>query len=140
MLQDFKDFAFKGNMIDMAVGIIIGGAFGLTIKSLVGNILMPLITGLIKLPDFKQLFHALDGKEYATLEALDKAGAPAVKYGVFINDVINLLIIAFSLFIMVRYVVNAMKKKQEEEPEAPPEPSKEEVLLGEIRDVLKAKG
>ena len=110
----------------------------MTVKSLVANVLMPLITGLIKLPDFKQLFHALDGKEYATLEALEKAGTPAVKYGVFINDVINLLIIAFSLFMMVRYVVNAMKKKEEPAPEKPPEPTKEETLLTEIRDLLKA--
>lgn len=137
MWKEFKEFAFKGNMIDMAVGIIIGGAFGLLVKSLVTNILTPTISGIFKVPDFKEMFVALDGNEYASLEALDKAGAPAIKYGVFINDFVNLMIVAFSLFIMVRFVVSSLRKKEVEAP--PPEPPKQEVLLEEIRDLLKAK-
>lgn len=136
MWKQFKEFAFKGNMIDMAVGIIIGGAFGLLIKSLVKNVITPAISGIFSVPDFSQMFIPLDGKEYATLAALDEAGAAAIKYGVFINDFINLLIIAFSLFLMVHYVVNAVKKKEEEAPPAPP--PKQEVLLEEIRDALRA--
>lgn len=137
MWKQFKEFAFKGNMIDMAVGIIIGGAFGLLVKSLVDNILMPAISGLIKVPDFKHLFVPLDGKTYESIEALTKAGAPAIKYGVFINDFINLMIVAFSLFIVVNYVVKAVSKK--EEAVAPPPPSKEELLLEEIRDALRSR-
>lgn len=135
MWNQFKEFAFKGNMIDMAVGIIIGGAFGLTVKSLVDNVITPLISGVLKAPDFGQMFIALDGKEYESLDALNKAGAPAIKYGVFINDFVNLMIVAFSLFIMVHYVLNAIKKKEEAAP--PPPPPKQEVLLEEIRDLLR---
>lgn len=135
MWNQFKEFAFKGNMIDMAVGIIIGGAFGLTVKSLVDNVITPLISGVLKAPDFGQMFIALDGKDYESLDALNKAGAPAIKYGVFINDFVNLMIVAFSLFIMVHYVLNAIKKKEEAAP--PPPPPKQEVLLEEIRDLLR---
>lgn len=135
MWKQFKEFAFKGNMIDMAVGIIIGGAFGLTVKSLVDNVITPLISGVLKAPDFGQMFIALDGKDYESLDALNKAGAPAIKYGVFINDFVNLMIVAFSLFIMVHYVLNAIKKKEEAAP--PPPPPKQEVLLEEIRDLLR---
>lgn len=135
MWKQFKEFAFKGNMIDMAVGIIIGGAFGLLVKSLVSNVIMPIIAGIIKVPDFSQMFYALDGKTYETLAALDKAGAPAIKYGVFINDFINLMIVSFALFIMVHYVVNAVKRKEEAAP--PPPPPKEQMLLEEIRDLLR---
>ncbi len=135
MWNQFKEFAFKGNMIDMAVGIIIGGAFGLTVKSLVDNVITPLISGVLKAPDFGQMFIALDGKDYESLDALNKAGAPAIKYGVFINDFVNLMIVAFSLFIMVHYVLNAIKKKEEAAP--PPPAPKQEVLLEEIRDLLR---
>jgi large conductance mechanosensitive channel len=134
MWKQFREFAFKGNMIDMAVGIIIGGAFGLLVKSFVTNIVMPVIAGVIRLPDFSQMFFPLDGKAYASLEALDKAGAPAIRYGVFVNDLLNLLTVAFALFIMVHYVVNAVTKKEEAAP--PPPPTKEEALLEEIRDIL----
>lgn len=137
MVKEFKDFAFKGNMLDMAVGIIIGGAFGLVVKSLVDNILMPAVSGVFKVPDFSNLFVALDGNEYETLEALNAAGAPAVKYGTFINDVINLLIVAFALFVMITYVVKAMRKKEIAAP--PASPPKQELLLEEIRDLLKVK-
>lgn len=136
MLKEFKEFAFKGNMIDMAVGIILGGAFGLAVKSLVDNILMPLIGGMLNLPDFSQMYHAWDGKTYESLEKAREA-TTVVAYGTFISNVINLLIVAFALFIGVKYVVNAAKKKEEAKPAAPP---KQEVLLEEIRDLLKEKG
>lgn len=137
MLKAFREFAFKGNMIDMAVGIIVGGAFGLVVKSLVDNILMPAVSGIFKVPDFSNLFVPLDGNDYETLETLTTAGAPAIKYGVFVNDFINLMIVAFSLFLMVHYVVRSLKKKEEAAP--PPPPPRQEVLLEEIRDLLKAR-
>ena len=136
MLKEFKEFAFKGNMVDMAVGIIIGGAFGLVVKSLVDNIVMPLIAGIFKLPDFSQMYFAFGGKEYESLEKAQEATA-VVAYGTFINNLINLLIVAFALFIAVKYVMGAVKKKEEAEEAAPPEPPKQEVLLEEIRDLLK---
>ena len=134
MLKDFKEFLIKGNAFDMAVGIILGGAFGLVVKSLVDNIITPLIAGIFKLPDFSQLYYAMDGASYESLEAAQKAGA-TVAHGVFINNVINLVIIGFALFVMVKYIEKATKKKEEEAPA--PEPDKQEVLLREIRDLLK---
>lgn len=131
MLKDFKDFLIKGNAFDMAVGIILGGAFGLVVKSLVDNIIMPVIGGLLKLPDFSQMFHAMNGKAYDTLE-LAQAGGATVAYGLFINNAINLVIIGGAMFIMVKYIEKA-SKKEEEVAETPAN----EVLLGEIRDLLK---
>ncbi|MBT8045158.1 MAG: large conductance mechanosensitive channel protein MscL [Verrucomicrobiae bacterium] len=136
MLKDFKEFLIKGNAFDMAVGIILGGAFGLVVKSLVSNIIMPLIAGILKMPDFSQWFYAMDGKEYESLEAAQKAGA-TVAQGVFVNNVINLVIVGLALFIMVKYMEKAAKKKEEEEEEKPADPPKQEVLLEEIRDLLK---
>ena len=118
----------------MAVGIILGGAFGLVVKSLVSNIITPLIAGLFNLPDFSEMHYAMDGKTYESLEVAQKAG-PTIAHGVFINNTINLIIIGFALFIMVKYVEKAVKKKEEEKPA--PEPPKQEVLLEEIRDLLK---
>lgn len=118
----------------MAVGIIIGGAFGLMIKSFVDNIMMPLVAGVFKLPDFSTLFRTLDGKTYESIEKAREAGASVIAYGSFMNDFINLIIIAFSLFLIVKYVANAVKKKEEAEPEKP-DPQIE--LLTEIRDSLK---
>lgn len=134
MWSQFKEFAFKGNMIDMAVGIIIGGAFGLVVKSLVDNIITPAISGIFKVPDFSHLFIPLDGNDYASLDALNQSGAAAIKYGVFINDFLNLMIVAFALFITVHYVVSAVRKKEAAAPVAPP---KSETLLEEIRDLLR---
>jgi len=134
MLKDFKEFIIKGNAFDMAVGIILGGAFGLVVKSLVDNIVMPVIGGICNLPDFSQMYHAMDGGTHASLEAAQKAG-PTVAYGLFINNTINLIIVGFALFVMVKYIEKATKKKEEEAPA--PEPDKQEVLLEEIRDLLK---
>ncbi|QQR91228.1 MAG: large conductance mechanosensitive channel protein MscL [Myxococcales bacterium] len=133
MLKEFKEFALKGNVVDMAVGIIIGGAFGKIVSSLVQDVIMPpigLITGGV---NFSQLFFNLDGKSYESLDAAIKAGAPIVKYGAFINTVIDFTIIAFVIFIVIKQM-NRFKKKEEA---APAEPPKQEVLLAEIRDLLK---
>ena len=134
MLKDFKAFIIKGNAFDMAVGMILGVAFGLVVKSLVDNIIMPVIGGLFKLPDFSQLYHSMNGKAYETLE-LAQAGGPTVAYGLFINNVINLLIVGMAMFIMVKYIEKATKKEEEAAP-APVTPNNE-VLLAEIRDLLK---
>lgn len=120
----------------MAVGIILGGAFGLVVKSLVDNIMMPIIGGIFKLPDFSQMFYAMDGKAYDTLELSQKAG-PTLAYGVFINNTINLVIVGLALFVMVKYIEKATKKKEAEVEAKPADPPKQEVLLEEIRDLLK---
>jgi large conductance mechanosensitive channel len=136
MFDEFKKFALKGNVMDMAVGIIIGGAFGKIISSFVGDVLMPPIGMLMGGVDFTTLYYSLNGETYATLEAAIEAGAPLIRYGSFIQTVIDFLIIAFSIFMMVR-TMNRMKAKEEAAPAAPPKPSSQEVLLGEIRDLLK---
>jgi len=116
MLNEFKQFLIKGNMVDMAVGFIFGGAFATVVKSLVSNVIMPPVGMLMGGVDFSQLFIALDGKEYATMEALDKAGAPAIKYGQFINDTISFLILGFVMFMGIK----AYNKLKAEEPEEAP--------------------
>jgi len=113
MLNEFKAFLIKGNMIDMAVGFIFGAAFATLVKSLVANVIMPPVGMLLGGVDFSQLFVALDGKEYATMEALDKAAAPAIKYGLFINDTISFIILGFVMFMGIR----AYNKLKAEEPE-----------------------
>ena len=102
--EDFKKFAMRGNVIDMAVGVIIGGAFGKIVGSLVNDIIMPPIGMAMGKIDFKNLFISLNGKEYATLEAAKKAGAPVLAYGSFINTVIDFLILAFVIFMMVKQI------------------------------------
>lgn len=119
MLEEFKKFLIKGNMIDMAVGFIFGAAFATLVKSLVTNIIMPPIGLLLGRVDFSQLFIALDGKSYESMAALDKAGAPAIKYGVFVNDTISFLILGFVMFMMIKAYA---KIKHEDEP-APAEPT-----------------
>ena len=114
MLKEFKDFLIKGNMVDMAVGFIFGAAFATLVKSLVANVIMPPVGMLLGGVDFSQLFIALDGKAYSTMEALDKAGAPAIKYGIFINDTISFIILGFVMFMGIK----AYNKLQAEEPEA----------------------
>ena len=132
-IQDFKAFALKGNVVDMAVGVIIGGAFGKIVTSLVNDILMPVIgmaTGGI---DFTQL-------KYVIKEAEGEAEAVTLNYGQFIQDVVDFLIIAFCIFLMVKGIAALSRKKEEEkaaEPAPAPEPSAEEKLLTEIRDLLK---
>ena len=102
MLAEFKKFLIKGNMVDMAVGFIFGGAFATIVKSMVANIIMPPVGLLMGGVDFSQLFIALDGNSYATLDALDKAGAPAIKLGLFVNDAISFVILGFVMFMMIK--------------------------------------
>ncbi len=104
MLKEFKAFAMRGNVLDLAVGVIIGAAFGAVVTSLVGDILMPPLGMLMGGLDFKDKFFALDGNTYANLAELKKAGAPAIAYGAFINTVVNFLIVAFAIFLLVKQV------------------------------------
>jgi len=120
MLEEFKKFLIKGNMVDMAVGFIFGAAFATLVKSLVANIIMPPVGMLLGKVDFSKLFIALDGKTYETMAALDKAGAPAIKYGVFINDTVSFVILGFVMFMFIK-AYNKLKTKEEEAPE--PEPT-----------------
>jgi len=138
MLKEFKEFIAKGNVMDMAVGIIIGAAFTAIVTSLVGDILMPVIGMITAGIDFGDLFFTLDGVAYATLAAAEEAGATVIKYGAFINALINFLIVAFVVFMLVKGV-NNLKRAEEEAPAEPPAPPKSEVLLEEIRDALKKK-
>jgi len=110
--EEFKKFLLKGNVVDMAVGFIFGAAFATLVKSLVANVIMPPIGLLMGRVDFSQLFIALDGKEYATLEALDKAGAPAIKIGVFMNDMISFLILGTVMFMIIK-AYNKLDQKEE---------------------------
>jgi len=138
MLKEFKEFAMRGNVMDMAVGIVIGGAFGKIVTSLVNDVIMPPIGLLLGNVDFGNLFVNLGGGDYATLADAESAGAPLIKYGTFINTVLDFLIVAFSIFLVIR-ALNRLKRKQEAAPApAPPAPSTEEKLLGEIRDLLKS--
>ena len=138
MIKEFREFAVKGNAIDLAVGVVIGAAFGSIVGSLVKDIIMPPIGYISGGIDFSNYFVNLSGGEYATLKAATDAGAATINVGVFINTVINFLIVAVAIFLMVKGI-NRMRRKEEEAPAAPPPPSKEEVLLTEIRDLLKAK-
>jgi len=129
IVSEFKEFAVKGNMVDLAVGVIIGGAFGKIVASLVENVLMPPI-GML-----------LGGVDFSSLAITLKAGAGEVKpvmlkYGLFLNSMVDFLIIAFVLFMVIKGI-NAMKRKKEEAPAAPAPPPAQEVLLTEIRDLLK---
>ena len=129
MLSEFKDFAMRGNVVDMAVGVVIGGAFGKIVTSFTNDILLPpigLATGGV---DFSNLSLTLK-------EAAGETAAVTMNYGVFINTIIDFLIIAFAIFLVVK-AMNAAMAEEEEAPAAPPEPSKEEVLLTEIRDALR---
>lgn len=138
MLEEFKKFAMRGNVVDMAVGIVIGAAFGKIVTSLVNDLVMPPIGLLMGNVDFSNLFVNLGGGEFETLAAAEAAGAPIIKYGMFINTVLDFVIVAFAIFMVIK-AMNKMKKQEEEKPAAPPEPSAEVKLLTEIRDSLKAR-
>lgn len=131
MVSEFKQFAMRGNVVDMAVGIVMGGAFGKIVSSFVADVLMPPIGIVLGGVDFSDLA--------VTLQAASEGSeAVMLRYGVFIQTVVDFLIIAFAIFLVVK-AMNSMKKKEEEAPAAPPKPSKEEELLTEIRDALKAR-
>ncbi len=112
MLKEFKEFALKGNMIDLAVGVIVGGAFNALVTSLVDNVIMPLISVIVGRIDFNNWFLALDGKHYATLAEAQKAGAATLNYGTFISGLINFIIMAFVVFLFVK-AINTLRKKNE---------------------------
>src|SRR5437764_14884967 len=136
MWREFRDFAMRGNVIDLAVGIIIGAAFTTIVNSLVNDLLMPPLGLLIGGVDFTNFFMTLKGGSHPTLETAKAAGAVTMNYGLFINALIRLVIVAFAIFILVKQI-NRLKHEEPAEPAPPPEPSRQEVLLGEIRDLLK---
>ncbi len=139
MLKEFKEFAMRGNVLDMAVGIIIGAAFGKIVSSFVKDVLMPPIGMLLGNVDFTNLFITLKknaGETFSTLAEAQDAGAVTINYGAWINTVIDFLIVAFVIFLLIRQV-NRFKKKEEAKPAPRPEPPKQELLLAEIRDLLK---
>ncbi len=136
MLKEFRDFAMRGNVLDLAVGIIIGAAFTSVVNSLVNDIIMPPIGYIMNGIDFSNFFVVLKGEEYASLKAAKDAGAVTVNYGVFLNAIINFLIVAFAVFILVKQV-NRFRKQEAAAPAAPPAPTTSEKLLTEIRDLLR---
>ena len=129
LAEDFKKFAMRGNVMDMAVGVIIGGAFGKIVTSVVNDIVMPPVGMLLGNVDFSNLFISLNGKEYATLDAAKKAGAPVLAYGSFMNTVIDFLILAFIIFMMIRHI-----NKLTPEPAPKPEPRVCPYCKSEIAD------
>lgn len=139
MLQEFKEFALRGNVVDMAVGIVIGAAFSTIVKSLVDDIIMPpvgVITGGV---DFSSLFITLGPGSYDSLAQAREAGAATLNIGVFINNVISFVIVAIVLFLVIK-AMNQLRRKQEEEPAKEPPPSQEVQLLQQIRDALVKRG
>jgi len=131
MMKEFKEFAIQGNVVDVAVGIVIGAAFGKIVSSFVGDVIMPPVGVLLGGVDFSRLV-------FTVKEAVGAAPAVVISYGKFIQTLIDFTIIAFAIFMTVRSI-NSLKKKQQEAPQAPPAPPKEELLLAEIRDLLKAR-
>jgi large conductance mechanosensitive channel len=129
MIKEFKTFAMRGNVVDLAVGIIIGAAFGKIVSSLVSDVLMPPIGMLVGGLDFSQFAITLK-------QAADGAPAVVIRYGVFLNPILDFIIVAFAIFLLIR-AINTMKKKEAEAPAPPPAPTPSESLLAEIRDLLK---
>lgn len=138
MIQDFKKFILRGNVLDLAVAVIIGGAFNKIVTSLVNDLLMPPIGYLMGGVDFSNLFLTLDGRTFDTLAAAEEAGVALIKYGMFINTVIDFLIIAATIFVVIK-AFEKMQKKEVAAPAEKPKPCAQEVLLTEIRDLLKKK-
>ena len=138
LFGEFKEFVKRGNVIDMAIGVVIGGAFGAIVTSLVNDIIMPLVSLATGGIDFTNWFVSLDGNKYETLEAAQTARAATLNYGNLIAVIVNFLIVAFCIFLVVKAMNKFMKKKEEEKEEAPAK-SDEVVLLEEIRDLMKRK-
>lgn len=141
-LQDFKEFALKGNVIDMAVGVIVGGAFGKIVSSLVNDILMPVISLCTGGSGYENMKLVIREGHEATAEGAAAVEEIAINYGTFIMNIVDFFIIAFSIFVAIRVTIKFKEKWEKPEPApeeapAPPEPTKEEILLGEIRDLLK---
>ena len=138
MFKEFREFIVRGNVMDMAVGIIMGAAFTAIVNSAVGDLIMPVIGVTTSGVDFADKFIALDGEDYVNLKAAQDAGAPVMTYGVFMNAVINFLIVAFVIFLLVKGV-NKLKRQAEEESKSPPSIPEDVKLLTEIRDLLQKK-
>lgn len=140
MLKEFREFAMRGNVVDMAVGIIIGAAFGRIVDSLVKDVIMPPIGLLLGKVDFSNLFFVLKqgtaAGPYLTVEAAQKAGAVTFNYGVFFNTVVTFVIVAFAVFLLIR-MINRLKRQEAEKPAEPPATPEDIVLLRQIRDALK---
>jgi large conductance mechanosensitive channel len=143
MLGEFKEFALKGNMVDMAIGIIIGAAFGAVVASLVADIITPAIASLVQAPDFTRMFAVLrnpTGGVYTSVEEARKAGAVVLSYGTFLNTIFSFLLVSFALFLVVRAINRLRRTKAETAAVAEPvAPTAQEVLLSEIRDLLKVR-
>ncbi len=141
LVQEFKEFAMKGNVVDLAVAFIIGGAFKKIVSSFVNDVIMPPIGMALGGVSFEQLYYPLNGESYETLAAAEKAGAPIVKYGAFTQTVVDFLIVAFVIFMVIKMIarMQELRKKEAEEAneEPPPEPAEDILLLREIRDSLK---
>ena len=137
-VKEFGEFIKKGNVVDMAVGLVLGGAFGAIVTSLVNDIIMPLVSLITGGINFSDWFVALDGNTYETLDAAQKAGAATLNYGNLISVVLNFLIVAFCIFLVVK-AMNKLKRKEEEKPAEEPKKSDEVVLLEQIRDIIKKK-
>lgn len=140
MFEEFKKFIMRGNVIDLAVGVVIGAAFGKIVASLVEDIIMPPIGLALGNVDFSSLFLNLSDQEAASVAAAKAAGIPTINYGLFINNIINFLIVAFAVFLVVRYVNQLFAKSVAKKETAPPQPTAEVKLLTEIRDAVRAKG
>jgi large conductance mechanosensitive channel len=138
MWHEFRAFAMRGNVVDLAIGIILGAAFTTIVNSLVNDIIMPPFGLLIGGIDFANFFVTLKGGSFPTLEAAKTAGAVTINYGLFINAVIRFVIVAFAIFILVKQI-NRIRWEEAEAPTAPPAPTREEVLLTEIRDLLSSR-
>ena len=139
MFREFREFAVRGNVVDMAVGIIIGAAFGRIVDSLVKDLIMPPVGLLLGNVDFANLFVVLKegttAGPYLTVDAAQEAGAVTLNYGAFINNIVSFLIVAFAVFLLVR-AINRLRRKQQENPAEAPPPAEDVVLLREIRDAL----
>jgi large conductance mechanosensitive channel len=139
MFKEFKEFAMRGNVVDMAVGIVIGAAFTSIVNSLVRDVIMPVVGLISGGVDFSNVFITLKGGSFETLKAAQEAGAVTLNIGVFINAIISFVIVAFALFLLVKGM-NRLKRKQEEAPAEAPPPPREVQLLEEIRDALVKRG
>jgi large conductance mechanosensitive channel len=141
MIKEFKEFAMRGNVVDLAVGVIIGAAFGKIVTSMVNDILMPPIGKAMGGVNFTDLFINLDRSKgaFASLKAAKDAGAAVIAYGTFINTVIDFVIVAFCIFLVIKGMNRLKRKPAPAAPAPPPEPTREEKLLAEIRDILKAR-
>ena len=138
LFKEFKTFAMRGNVVDMAVGIIIGAAFGKIVSSLVSDIVMPPLGLILGKMDFSNLFINLSRQHYNTLAEAQAAGIPTINYGLFLNNIISFVIIAFVVFWLIK-TMNSLSQKEKEAPVEPPTPTPTEDLLKDIRDILKEK-